>query len=273
MRHYYTLIASLPVLPHPQRAQRLPINAARFAARLRMLAPDDARVMQLAEELLEWQRQPVDRSDAEFIAFYERLKNPPEVPSVWQEVPSSRPQGHYHAEDYSVLEPILTFRLNQRTLLAALRRRHLELAAPEAGEAWGIGSWVEHIRRHWDAPDFKLTGYFPWLPEAKRLLEQGDSLGLESQQMHLVWQFLERYAQRDPFSFAALLAYRFQWDILQRYLSYNPQQARKRLEQLLTDSLTIAPESYLADYLENRTSHTPEVSYAEVSLEENHARA
>lgn len=268
MRHYYTLMASLPVLPHPQKAQRLPINASRFAARLRMLEADDARVMQLAEDLLEWQRQPVDRSDAEFIAFYERLKNPPDVPSVWQEVPSSRPQGHYHAEDYAVLEPILTFRLNQRTLLAALRRKQLGLGVPEDGEAWGIGAWVDHIRRHWDAPDFKLTGYFAWLPEAKRLLEQGDSLGLETQQMNLVWQFLASYAQRDPFSFAALLAYRFQWDILQRYLSYDQHKARERLEHLLSDSLTIAPATYLADYLENRTSHTPEVSY-----EETHVRA
>ena len=139
MRHYYTLITSLPVLPHPQKAQRLPINASRFAARLRMLEADDARVMQLAEDLLEWQRQPVDRSDAEFIAFYERLKNPPDVPSVWQEVPSSRPQGHYHAEDYTVLEPILTFRLNQRTLLAALRRKQLGLGVPADNEPWGIG--------------------------------------------------------------------------------------------------------------------------------------
>ncbi|MEM6429097.1 MAG: DUF2764 family protein [Deinococcota bacterium] len=263
--HYYTLIASLPALPHPERATRLPISALRFAERLTMLTEDDARVMHLAEDLIQWQNHPVSRSDAEVIAFYSRLQTPQHTSEPWLASSTGWSQDQYQPEDYARLEPIISFRLNQRTLLAALRRRHLGQTVPAAGEAWGISPWLDHIRRNWQTPDFNLGGRFAWLAEAQELLEAGDSVQLEKQQMNLTWQFLDNFAQRDPFSFGALLVYRFKWDMVQRALSYDAKAAQVRLESLLAESLRNLPAtSYLAAYLpDSSRSITPEVSYEE----------
>jgi hypothetical protein len=137
--------------------------------------------------------------------------------------------------------------------------------APAAGEAWGVSPWLEHIRRNWQQPDFNLGGRFAWLSEARELLEDGDSVQLEKQQMNLTWRFLDTFAQPDPFSFGALLAYRFKWDMVQRALSYDAAAAQVRLESLLTESLAKLPaQHYLADYLtDGSRSITPEVSYEE----------
>ncbi|MEM7734834.1 MAG: DUF2764 family protein [Deinococcota bacterium] len=264
--HYYTLIASLPALPHPERVARLPISTLRFAERLTMLTEDDARVMHLVEDLIQWQNHPVSRSDAEVIAFYSRLQPSQHTSQPWLASSTNWQQDdYYQPEDYARLEPIISFRLNQRTLLAALRRRHLGQTAPATGEAWGVSPWLDHIRRNWQTPDFNLGGRFAWLSEARELLEADDSVQLEKQQMNLTWRFLESFAQRDPFSFGALLAYRFKWDMVQRALSYDVGAAQVRLEALLTESLSKLPaDAYLAAYLtDGSRSITPEVSYEE----------
>lgn len=216
-RRYYTLVASLPALPPrltTSNSRHLPINRERLEERLRMLEPEDAVVMREAEDFLEWHRQPVARTDADVAARYHQILEGP-YPQPFKEMVEER--------------------LTLRTLVAALRRRHLQLPAPVAGELWGVGPWVRHITHHWADPDFKLAPVFPFLPALRGALEKGEPLTVERLLMDIIWQQLGRYGERDAFRFDAILAYRFRWDILARWLAFDATVAQQRFESLVRE--------------------------------------
>lgn len=214
-RVYYTLIASLPALPYFERARRLPINRERLEGRLSMLAADDRETVRLAVDFLEWQRQPFARTDAEIVARYRRITESVADPA---------------------LSAMIGFRIELRTAVAALRRRHAGRPPPRPGEPWGAGRFVDHIVRHWAEPDFRLAPVFPWLSEARQKLEEEDRVGLQTLLMSVVWQHLSRLGEDPPFAFDALLVYIFKWDIVRRWLTYDEAQAAERFEQLLTEA-------------------------------------
>ncbi len=111
-KRYYTLVASLPALPPrlaTARTRRLPINRERLRERLCMLDPPDFEVIQQAEDFLEWHRQPVERTDGEVVAWHRKIV-----------------EGPYPR----TLKEMVDERLSLRTLMAALRRRHLGRPAP-----------------------------------------------------------------------------------------------------------------------------------------------
>ena len=213
-RRYFTLMASLPPLPRLERAERLPINRQRLEERLTMLEDEDSEVVQTAWDYLLWQRQPIDRTDAEVARFYREITTSPSHPTLIK---------------------LIEFRMTERTLMVALRRRRRGLGPPKAGEPWGVGPWVRAIENGWDATDFKLGSVFPWIDEARRRLEADDSLGLQQLLMNLVWDHLVAIGEKDPFSFDALLAYLFRWDILNRWLTHDPPTAQRRFEALLAE--------------------------------------
>jgi hypothetical protein len=213
-RQYYTLISSLPALPRFERAERLPINEVRLAERLRMLDPDHWQVMERTAAFLAWQRQPMGRTDTDVVARFRHIAD--------------------LASSYPVLMRMIEARMNQRTIMAALRRRHRRQPAPTPGESWGVGPWVHHVERHWEDPDFKLAHVFPWIPQARQHLTAGETLTLERLLMGLIWHGVGRLAQ-EMFGFEAVLAYLFKWDILRRWLSYNRQAAQARFEILVTE--------------------------------------
>ena len=70
---YYTLVASLPHLPHFERAERLPISEKRLRERLRMLEADDIEVVRRGVEFLAWRDHPTERTDAEMVSRYHHL--------------------------------------------------------------------------------------------------------------------------------------------------------------------------------------------------------
>ena len=59
-------------------------------------------------------------------------------------------------------------------IVAALRRRRHGLGPPTVG----FGQWFDHIRRHFNQPDFRLGQVFPWILPFAHMLEQGDVLNL-----------------------------------------------------------------------------------------------
>ena len=212
---YYTLIASLPYLPRFYQAERLPINRERLDERLHMLEPDDRVVAAGAEAFIEWQRQPADRTDAEIIAFFEGMMKQTSQP---------------------VLMAMIDYRMNQRTIMVAFRRRLRGLDSPKAGEPWGVGSWVRHIEKNWDDPHFKLDLVHPWIRTARQFLESENVIALEQFLMERTWNYLSRITEMYEFRFEAVLAYLFKWDILQRWLAYNPKTAKKQLTNLLEET-------------------------------------
>jgi len=213
-RHYYTLIASLPRLPRFDRAERLPINRERLGERLGMLEPEDAELVERATAFIRWQRQPVARTDQEMVTYYERMAELIEEP---------------------VLACMFEFLINQRTIIAALRRRYRGLPAPASGQRWGVGRWVRHIELNWEDPDFRLGALYPWIPQVRAHLEAGEALALDRLLMNLVWDTMDRMAEGSEFGLEALLAYLFKWDILEQWLSYDTEEAKTRFDELVSE--------------------------------------
>ena len=70
---YYTLVASLPRLRHFESAEWLPLSRRQLDERLTMLTPEDALQLRLAENLVEWQRQPLTRTSEQVALKYQRV--------------------------------------------------------------------------------------------------------------------------------------------------------------------------------------------------------
>jgi hypothetical protein len=211
---YYTLVASLPRLIHFEQAEWLPISRKQLDQRLSMLLPDDATELRLAEELVQWRRQPITRTAAEMLRGYRELMMRASQPS---------------------LREFVDFRMSQRTALVALRRQRRGLGPPAPGEIWGVGPWVRRIEAHWESADLGLGGVFGWIEEARALLEAGNATGLERLLMDVVWQQLSRIADRQPFGFEQVLGFVFKWDVVQLWLSYDADAAKARFQQLIAE--------------------------------------
>ena len=213
---YYTLVASLPALPYFKHAERLPINRQRLDERLRLLSGTDAAILANARSVVEWGAHSANRTDAEFIRRFEEFQS---------------------VSDSPTLSAFLLYRMNLRTVIAALRRRHRDEDSGPSSHPWGIGDWVSHIEINWRVPDFKLGHLYPWIPAARQHLESGESKALEELLMDLVWQNLSRSALGFDFQFEAIIAFVFKWDILERWLSYDPEPSRTRFSNLGADLL------------------------------------
>jgi hypothetical protein len=213
-RVYYTLIASLPPLPRFDQAVRLPISRERLESRRRMLDPEDDALLERAVAFLAWERDPATRTDQDRAQDLRRLEE---------------------MSDHAGLWPLLEFPVNQRTIMAALRRRALGRAAPAAGEAWGAGPLVRYIVKNWGDPTFKLGALHPWVSDAKGHLEAGEALALERLLLNLLWERLARSPYACDFGLEAFLLYLLKWDIVQRWLSYNGEAAVARFEELVME--------------------------------------
>jgi hypothetical protein len=214
-RHqYFTLIASLPALRRFDRAERLPINRERLETRMKMLQPNDLDLFERAAAFLAWQRQSVTQTDQDMVDSFRRMEE---------------------RIDHPALQAVFRFPVDQRTIMAALRRRHRGLPAPTPGEPWGVGHLTGHIERHWDAPDFKLGLVYSWIDQARQYMESGESLALERLLMGLLWDHVDRSVRPFEFGVDVVLAYVMKWDILQRWLLCDVEEASKRFEELVAE--------------------------------------
>ena len=211
---YYTLLASLPPLPRFDRAERLPITRERLHRRYIMLTPEDAALLEHVATFLAWPRQTATRTDEEMIAGFKKMEEHISHPA---------------------LQSFFKFPIDQRTIMAALRRRHRGLPAPAAGEPWGVGRFVRHIENNWDDPYFKLSAVYPWIQQARTNLESGETLALERLLKNVMWDYVDRSVQPYDFGFQAVLAYMIKWDILNQWLSYNVEEAKERFEELVAE--------------------------------------
>jgi hypothetical protein len=209
---YYTLVTSLPVLPRFDRAERIPLTREKLLQRLRMLEPEDARLLKEIESFLFWRNQARKENDADLVKQYRILEEtamPPE------------------------LKEFFLFRVSERTIMVALRRKFRGLPAPVPGEPWGVGRRVKHIEKYWDDPDFRLSGAYPWVPKARELLQAGETLELERLILNYSWKLLDRLGSGKEFLFEAIVAYVFKWNIIQYWLGFDPKGAQERFAALV----------------------------------------
>jgi len=211
---YYDLIASFPHLKDFTRAERVPINRERVNERLSMLVSDDWQVVEQIAKLIQWSRHPLERSDEEMIEDYKHLQNIIAVERIME---------------------VVNVRTDVRTIVAALRRRERGMPAPRKGTQWGMGRWVRHIEENWDDPDFKLAGVYPWITQAREYLSAAEPVQLEKLLMSENWNRLDSLTGMSNFEFEVVLAYLFKWDMLNRWVSYDGDEARIRFEELMTE--------------------------------------
>lgn len=213
---YLTLLTSLPAHGPLFGAKQTPLSRLRLEMRLRWLEPEDAEDLAKFESLIAWKDQRFEIDDEAVVRQAE--------------------QGIAEIHNDFVRE-LVVWRLEMRTLVAALRHRHAGGIAPSERRRWGFGRWVPLIRRHWGEPHFRLERVFPWLPEAKRLLEHDDALGLERLLLGTVWTHLERIGAEHTFDFEAVVAYVACWDLVARWTRYDADAALKRFDGLVEAAL------------------------------------
>jgi hypothetical protein len=138
---------------------------------------------------------------------------------------------------HPILQELIGFTIDQRTIMVALRRRHRGLPSPSPTDVWGVGQWVKYIEQHWDDPDFRLGNMYPWIPQARAYLEQGQTFALERFLMQQLWTHIDRLVPGNNFGFESVLAYLFKWRLLQQWLSYDVEAAKARFEDLVSEVL------------------------------------
>jgi hypothetical protein len=207
------LISSLPVLPPRFDVERLPITLERLQGRLRMLEPEDAEEIERMLAVLRWGNQFEEPSDVAVVQRFDVLMQDITNPLV---------------------RDILAYGMDVRMIAVALRCRHRGLPLPTVG----IGQWFDHIRRHFNQPDFKLGQVFPGIPEAERLLAQGELLALYRQYvLGATWAYLKKRAEDYYFSFEAVVLYIARLDIMRRWQQLQAERGREIFATLVTEAL------------------------------------
>jgi hypothetical protein len=213
---YTMLITGLPSPEALFVSKRPPLSRIKLDRRLRELTPEDAETLARVEQILNWSALPMSLTDEQFVA---------RVRDVMQVI------------ENETLRLIIRDRLEIRTCLAALRRRHRGGAAPSAGKVWGYGRWLGHIRRNWNEASFRLDGVFPWLREVDRLLKADDSLALQRLLLDQVWKNVSRHAGEHEFDFEAVVIYVLKWDIVDRWVRHDSALASRRFEEMTDEGL------------------------------------
>lgn len=218
---YVTLMASLPALGPMLVARHAPINRVRLQARLKQLRPEHLAELTELGDLLAWSRLPLTTTDAALVRrariVIPRLSSP-------------------------TLANLARDRLEIRTVVAALRRRHAGQDAPPLESDWGYGRFVRKITASWREPDFGVGRSFPWINAARECLEKQDAQGLERILLGEAWRSADRVAGGHVFDFEAVALYVVRWTLLSRWTRYDAEAAGSRFGELVEEALASAPD-------------------------------
>ena len=210
---YYMLVCSLAVLPTRFDVGRLPMTLERLQARMRMLEPEDAQEVNRMLDVLRWSLQFAEARDTAVAKRYGELMQGITNPLVHE---------------------VLAAGMNMRMIMVALRRRRHGLGPPPVG----FGRWFEHIRRHFNQPDFGLGHVFPWLLPFDQLLEHEDVLTLYRRMLAETWAYVrKRTRDYDCFSFEAVVLYIVRWDIIRHWQQLQAERGRTIFEALVTEAM------------------------------------
>jgi hypothetical protein len=217
---YVRLVASLPAIG--LLAEKAPpINRDRLAARLKDLDPDDRAEIDTLRRILAWDEIGTGVEDA---AYLDRI------------------EGLVAALRRPALRDAVRDRMELRTLVAALRRRHAGGDAPAADERWGYGRRLAQVRTNWGLPDFGLGRSVPWLAQARDMLERGETAALERLLLDVAWKAIERRAAGHAFDLEAVAFYLMRWSMADRWSRYDADAAAVRFAELMNAALAGAPE-------------------------------
>lgn len=214
---YVSLMASLPALGPILEARYPPINQVRLTSRLNQLRPEHYAQLMATADLLAWSRLPLDGTDEESVRLAKKL-----IPNL----------------ENPTLAKLARDRMELRTLVAALRRRHLGQDTPSRDTDWGYGRFVRRIEAAWREQDFGVGMSFPWINAARICLEKEDAQGLERILLEQAWKQADRVADGHTFNFEAVALYLTRWSLLHRWTIYDAESAEARFSDLVASALT-----------------------------------
>lgn len=210
---YTLLLSSLPVQPAGLFTSRLPvISRIQLDKRLALLDAADAADLARIEGLLHWSKMH-DWDDATIIN-------------------SGQTELALIRSDF--LRDIVSWRLELRTLLTALRRRHAGETITAAEPFYGFGGHLPFIRRYWQKPDFGLGNTLPWLKQAQQLIAENKPLALDKLMLELNWKHYHRLSVGHYFDFPAVVLYVLRWYLINRWVSYDQDRALLRFNELIS---------------------------------------
>ncbi len=213
---YTTLACSLPVLPKLLEAKSTPISRIQLNKRLRMLSSADGALLNEIENLLLWEHLTDDRSDRQLVMHAAQLLT--------------------KITDKTLYEALI-WRMDMRSLVAALRHRQQGKEPGQLGKYWCYSRFEENILRHWQHPHFQLQARFPWLVAVETALAEERPLQVEKILLSTTWQQLNNLTQGHQFDFISVVLYVLRWDIVARWTSYNHDTALQHFDELLNEGL------------------------------------
>ena len=209
---YYTLVGSLPALPrHFEEAERVPISKLRLTERLRMLEPDDAKVITEVANFLAWERQPLERTDKDVIARFKQF-----MATV----------------DNQFARDLIRYSLSVRSIIAALRCRRLGLDPPG-----GIEPLASRIARGWSHPDFRLGNEYSWIGGVDAKLNSSAPFDVERELLNITWRRAGQLTDRFHFVFETVVLYLIRWGIVYRWTQRNAEAGEQKFEQLVSEAM------------------------------------
>ena len=212
---YYTLLTSLPHIDSLFDSKITPISRLQLDRRLSMLSRDDRDTLIKVEQLMHWSHLGEDVDEAALIRLAARL----------------------HSELSSeTLKELVNWRLDMRTVVAALRRKMKGGQAPSDPQ-WSYGTRYAYIRRNWSSPTLGLQHAFPWIPQVIECLNRQDYLALEKTLLEAVWHKLDEIGRQHSFDFEAVIVYLLRWNLVARWTAYNGEQAMERFRELTDQAL------------------------------------
>lgn len=234
---YISLVTSLPHLGELFTRKEVPISQFRLKQRLSMLEDAHERLLKELVEITAWAGVARYDEDLEVIARAKQVMD--------------------DLKDYPDLQHLVGTRMETRTLIAALRRRHAGQETAGDVAAWGYGRWSGRIRANWSDPAFGLGHFMPWIAEAHRLMRAGDHIALERLTLTQVFRQLDHYGALHEFDFEAVAIYVLRWVIVERWSRYGEEDARARLQALVAAALgeteTPTPIAAENDFLSDKT--------------------
>ena len=207
---YYTLLASLPHIGSLFDSKITPVSRHQLNRRLSMLSHDDRRMLTVIEELMHWSMHESSIVESQLIQRTARL---------YDSLPSDD------------LKQLIAWRLDMRTVVAALRRKKAGQQQPNI-EQWSFGARYPYIRRQWGHSSLGLQHTFPWIEQAKMLLQNHQHGELERLLLNVIWNHLYQFGQKHRFDFEAVALYVLRWNLIARWTSYDSDQALKKFNQL-----------------------------------------
>lgn len=208
---YYTLLASLPTMPADYRQPHVPISRPRLEDRLAMLDEENRLLVDLLFALMAFDTSAAAQCDPEKRALHERLI-------------AAMP-------DQATREPVELW-IDAMDIAAAHRARQQKKEPPAM-----LGSYADHIKRHWQHPQFNLGLRCSWIAKVGQRLENAQIVQAEDAVYQAIWQQLRRYGERHYFSLPALVTYLIQWHLVSRWAVRDKKIGADRFTSLLHEAI------------------------------------